>query len=417
MENEKVRVIVTTDSEIDDKCSMIRFLMHTNDFDVEGIISVNSKWQKDGHGEIWIHEMIDKYAQVYPNLIKHDKNYPTPEHLHSVTWQGLVDRAPIYAAAPPYRDTKGSDLIIDKLLDEDLRPVHVLMWGGGTMVAHAMWKIKHEYSSADFDHAVNKIRMYFIDYQEHGTGGGKWLRENISDALNILDYQFVGTWNYRPRKDQPYEDYMGTEWLNKHVKQNHGPLGEEYYGMHGGDLYVSEGDSPSFLWLVNNGLRSQERPDFGGWGGRHTNTGANQWNDAQDDGDTRKPLWRWTPATQNDWATRMDWGVKSYEEANHPPVVIVDGELDRTVSPGEIITLSATRTYDPDGDDLMYTWWQYYDADTVDTKIDITNPSSPSEAGFVVPDEKGKDIHIILEVQDNGEPTLTRYQRLIFTIQ
>ena len=187
--------------------------------------------------------------------------------------------------------------------------------------------------------------------------------------------------------------------------------------MHDGSLYVSEGDSPSFLWLVNNGLRSHERPDFGGWGGRHGNAGGNQWNDAKDDGDNRKPLWRWTPATQNDWAARMDWGVKSYEEANHPPVVVVDGELDRVVAPGETVSLSASKTQDPDGDDLSFTWWQYYDADTVEARIDIANSTSQTDASFVVPDESGRNIHVILEVKDNGEPALTRYQRVILTIQ
>lgn len=413
---DRLRVIITTDGEIDDKCSMYRFLLYANDFDIEAIISVNSKWQQDGHGEIWIHEMIDKYGEAFNQLLLHDKNYPTPEYLHSITWQGLVDRAPIYASAPPYRDTKGSDLIIEKLLDNDDRPVYISMWGGGTMVAHAMWKIQNEYSEEDFMKAVNKVRMYFIDYQEIGKGGGQWLRDNIPDALNILDHQFYETWNYKPRTRQPYEHMMGEDWLNKNIKNGHGALGDGYYVMHNG-LYVSEGDTPSFLWLVNNGLRSHERPDFGGWGGRHANIGLNQWYDASDDGDNKKPLWRWTEAIQNDWAARLNWCISSYEDANHHPVVIIDGELDRIVSPGETIFLSASKTYDPDGDTLSFSWWQYYDADSVSTRIDIKNPSSQNEANFIIPNEIGKDIHIILEVTDNGIPNLKSYARLIFHIK
>jgi len=34
----KPRVVVTTDGEIDDRCSMIRFLLYSNEFDVEAII-------------------------------------------------------------------------------------------------------------------------------------------------------------------------------------------------------------------------------------------------------------------------------------------------------------------------------------------------------------------------------------------
>ena len=35
---EKPRIIVTSDGEIDDQCSMIRFMLYTNECDVEGII-------------------------------------------------------------------------------------------------------------------------------------------------------------------------------------------------------------------------------------------------------------------------------------------------------------------------------------------------------------------------------------------
>ncbi|MFW5980565.1 MAG: nucleoside hydrolase-like domain-containing protein [Halanaerobiaceae bacterium] len=420
-QNEKPRVIITTDSEIDDRCSMIRFLSYTNEFEVEGIISVNSQYQKDGHGEIWIHEMIEKYGEVYENLIKHDSDYPTPERLHSVTWQGMVDRAPIYAEAPPYRDTKGSELIIEKLLDDDPRPVYISMWGGGTMTAHAFWKIKNNYSQVMFEKAVKKARMYFIWYQEIGTGGGQWLRDNVPEALNIRDEQFDGTWNYRPRSDQPYEDLMGEKWMTENVTENHGPLGAEYFSMEGGpgeddSLYVSEGDTPSFLWVVPNGLRSRENPAYGGWGGRHKNIGENQWDTGYDDGDSRKPMWRWMPAVQNDWAVRLDWCVMDYEEANHHPVAEVKGELNRVVTPGEEISLDASNSSDPDGDQLEFKWWHYFDADSCEEKVNIKNSNS-ARAKFVVPEQPGKKIHIILEVRDDGEPALTSYKRIIFSVE
>jgi hypothetical protein len=34
----------------------------------------------------------------------------------------------------------------------------------------------------------------------------------------------------------------------------------------------------------------------------------------------------------------------------------------------------------------------------------------------VVPDEPGKQVHIILEVTDDGDPPLKGYQRIIFNI-
>mgnify|MGYP003633623121 FL=1 len=43
MASEKPRVIVTSDGEIDDECSMVRFLLYANEFDIEGIITSSSQ--------------------------------------------------------------------------------------------------------------------------------------------------------------------------------------------------------------------------------------------------------------------------------------------------------------------------------------------------------------------------------------
>ena len=42
--NDKTRVIVTSDGEIDDECSLVRFLLYTNEWDVEGIITSSSQY-------------------------------------------------------------------------------------------------------------------------------------------------------------------------------------------------------------------------------------------------------------------------------------------------------------------------------------------------------------------------------------
>ena len=77
----KTRVLVTSDGEIDDECSMVRFLLYTNEWDVEGIVTSSSQYHWHGHkwaGDDWMNPYLDAYEKVYPNLIKHDKNYPTP---------------------------------------------------------------------------------------------------------------------------------------------------------------------------------------------------------------------------------------------------------------------------------------------------------------------------------------------------
>ena len=87
---EKPRVIVLTDAEIDDQCSMVRFLLYADDFDIDGIITTSSQYHSHGHnwtGDHWMDPYLDAYAKVYPNLKKNDPGYPTPgysesAHLH-----------------------------------------------------------------------------------------------------------------------------------------------------------------------------------------------------------------------------------------------------------------------------------------------------------------------------------------------
>ena len=65
------RIIATTDGEIDDRCSMVRFLLYNNEWDIEGIIHCSSKfhWKGDGHkikrhswaDETWLDKQIDLY--------------------------------------------------------------------------------------------------------------------------------------------------------------------------------------------------------------------------------------------------------------------------------------------------------------------------------------------------------------------
>ncbi|MCF7787595.1 MAG: DUF1593 domain-containing protein [Prosthecobacter sp.] len=119
----------------------------------------------------------------------------------------------------------------------------------------------------------------------------------------------------------------------------------------------------------------------------------------------------------NEWDIEgADWCVKEFKDANHAPVIQIKGALNMTVKAGETAKLEATAT-DPDGNNLTTRWWQYSDADSALTKVVITHPDSLDQASFVAPKEPGKQVHLILEVTDDGTPPLTRYQRIIFDIQ
>ena len=425
----KPRVIATTDGEVDDRSTMIRFLMYSCDFDVVGIIQVNSKYQKHGHSDQkWIEKELDAYEKVLPNLRKNNPDYPDASQLRSVVRVGNENKADLYVAPPDMgtKDTPGEELIIRTLLDKDPRPVHVLSWGGANTTASALWRLRTHYSKQQFDYAVSRIRICCIWYQD---GGGGWIQTNIPQAHIIEAYRWDNVWDYesydnarKPGKlsaNPPFiQEYMKPAWLDANIKNDHGPLGALYP-----QKYISEGDTPSFLDLINNGLEAYRDYTLGGWGGRFAYDNPafpNHLTDKhlKDDGNRNKMYWRWIPAAQNDFAARMEWCVKPFDQANHEPVVKLTNPSNMEVKPGEKVSLSAKGTSDPDGNTLTYKWWEYEDADTYPGSVQIED-SDKQNASMTVPAgaKAGQTIQIICEVTDNGTPPLTGYRRVLMTVQ
>jgi hypothetical protein len=125
---DKPRIIVTSDGEVDDECSMVRFLLYANDWDVEGIITSSSMYHWKGHrwaGDDWADPYLDAYSEVYPNLILHNSEYPSPEYLKSINLLGnIAGKGEMDSVTP------GSQHIVKVLLDEsDNRPIWLQAWG------------------------------------------------------------------------------------------------------------------------------------------------------------------------------------------------------------------------------------------------------------------------------------------------
>lgn len=440
------RVIVTSDGEIDDECSMVRFLLYANEWDIEGIVTSSSQYHWQGHrwaGDEWVEPYLEAYAKIYPNLVKHDPAYPTPEYLRARTLLGNVK-----AEGEMEEVTAGSQHIVKVLLDEsDDRPVWLQAWGGPNTIARALKTIEEEHPERMAE-VAKKIRLYFIWEQDNTYQ--RYIRPHWGkyDIPTVISDQFLAMAYDHQRREIPREmkHYYSSEWMNRNLLQDHGPL-LALYEAHDDGRFRSEGDSPAFLHVVPTGLRSTESPGWGGWGGRFVRVRDNTWLDPVAEpgyqypegrwytgsawGRTRlkkeipndaeltaylKPQWRWIDAIQNDFAARADWCVKSYDKANHPPQARVDGPLDRTARANERVELDAKPSTDPDGDSLTFAWWQYTNADTCEAVVDVSTAQDGAVAGFVVPDEPGKTVHMILEVTDGGDPPLTRYRRVIVTI-
>jgi hypothetical protein len=411
----KPRVIVMTDGEVDDRSSMIRFLLYTNDVELLAIIETNSVYQREGHSkEDWYEKQINAYEEVYPNLIVHDPDYPTAEEIRARSYVGDEDPEHIVVdmnspgrrpgMEPQIRpdawpDTPGSDRIVEILLEEDPRPVYIQAWGGGNTAARAFYKLKTEHPN-EYDRAVSKASMHNIWYQD---GAGSYIETYHPKVCMLLDYYFHGSWDYGSQS-------FTHGFIQNEVKLNHGPLGALYP-----QDYVSEGDSPAFLWTLKNGLRSYEDPTYGGWGGRYYKVEGldNVYVDV-----STASYSRWIEAANRDFQSRMDWCVKEkFEEANHKPIIQIQGEVDRNVKAGETVVLDARGTLDPDGNKMRFEWWQYQEAGSCDQMVKVDHAQG-KKVSFVAPIVNQQcTIHIVLEVSDSGSPALFSFQRMIITVE
>jgi hypothetical protein len=407
---QKPRVIVTTDGEIDDKTSFVRFLMYANEFDIEGLIYGNSKWQRHGHGTVWMQETIDEWASVLDNILMHQEGYPCPEYLKSICFAGNMDENFLHFTGP--LETEGARHIINVLLGPDPRPVWVQAWGGTNTIAQAISILEKDYRRKDILRAKSKLKIFAIADQDSTSA---WIRENHPEIFYIQSHQFTAL-NYQ-HEGHPYSDHVifSKEWTSRNVKIGHGPLGALY-----AQSYFSEGDSPAFFHLVGNGLRADTDPTWGGWGGRFKKNGkAKYFSDAVDDGDRMHGQWIWLLDIQADFAARMDWCAMDYKSANHYPSLPEDLPREIKALPGEVISLDAYGCSDPDGDQLHYKWWHYHFAGKTPLEKPLpVKGADKAHAEISIPESlAGKELHIILEVADNAQYQLKKYHRTIIHIQ
>lgn len=472
MGGRKARAIFTNDAECDDMNSLLHLLLCANDIDIEGLVLSSSIFHYEGDpaagiapkrwaGGQWMWDYLDDYERVYPKLLVHDAAYPTPDYLRSVTCIGNVKTTGCMD-----EDTAGSELIRHAIFSDDPRPVYLLAGGGTNTIARSLRCIEEQYRETDqwervYRQVCEKTIIYMIITQDDTYRdyiAGVWPDVRMLHCTSIFGFAFM--FNEQLCPADCLHTYRG-DWLYANVLSK-GPLCARYHTWFDGHVYpgeearsqfgsnpelaegnwwgkeprerydfISEGDSPAFLHLIDKGLRSTEDPSFGGWGGRFArkpdnefNGEADYWCSAVDDdhdgvrGDAYE-LTRWIADVMNDFASRASWCVADrFEDANHAPEVSVVEGLDLRAMAGERVTLHAKAT-DPDGDSLAYAWQRYHEADTCEADVELE--AEGAACSFVVPSDArpGQTIHVIVRVSD--EPMgraayMVNYARVIVTV-
>jgi hypothetical protein len=438
----KPRVVVLTDisNEPDDEESLVRFLVYSNEYDVEALIATTSVWLKSRIRPDLIREGVEAYGQVRDNLALHAEGFPSKDHLLARVKPGSPEFG--MRGVGEGKSTEGSRFLVEVVDRPDPRPVWVTVWGGANTLAQALWDVKNSRPQAGVDKFVEKLRVYTISDQDDA---GYWIRATFPSLLYIVSPSTVdekeyhlATWTGisgdRHYKNGPGDHFslVENDWLDANVRQSHGPLGARYPRW----AYIMEGDTPSFLGLIPNGLESSSDPSFGGWGGRYELRRPHGetrpiWTNSRDtvvtaDGRSHTSntatIWRWREAYQNDFAARMDWCVSPRNEANHNPVAVVDGHPGKEsillkVKAGGGLEFSAKGSSDPDGHALAYRWFAYPEAGTCAKAATISSGSGLAAQVRAPETAKPCTSHIILEVADAGSPKLFSYRRVVLQVQ
>ncbi len=315
---ERPRLAVLTDigGDPDDQQSLIRLMVYANEFEIEMLASSAAGTRGELKESVTrpdlIREIIAAYGKVLPNLKRHADGWPTTDQLLDVVKQGNPRRE--RANIGDTHDTEASSYLISRIDGgSTAKPLNIVVWGGQTDLAQALWRVKHDRGTDAFTSFVAKFRVYDINDQD---GIAEWMSQEFPGMNYILAKAPAN----RDKREGVYRGmYLGgdesltsRDWIEKNVRSS-GALGALYpmktHTAPNPHTCMKEGDTPSWFFFLPMGGNDPNDPSKAGWGGQFKKAANGWWRDipAAEGFDPRSTVHQWRPAFQADFAKRMTW--------------------------------------------------------------------------------------------------------------
>ena len=296
----KIKTILTTDMEVDDRNSLIHLCLYLNEIDLRGVIYTSSQYHFNGDGihtlgEItpnyrcsglaglerprkiqgtdpsakdlkvfrpfplgWIENLWQKeYAEAYPYLLQQDPSFPSPEYLLSITKVGNIE-----FEGDVRFETEGSKLIKEAILSIDDEPLYLQSWGGVNTIVRALLSIYEEYGNTEkwediYQRVIHKVRIFGVT--DRIGQDNSYLDARIPELypdLVLLSSEFVyGTYNYFRFIPKDLHPLFSADAMKKYIHEGNGSLMEAYHLM--GDGKRVEGEAEIYQFGITSAL------DFG----------------------------------------------------------------------------------------------------------------------------------------------------------
>jgi Cellulose-binding Sde182, nucleoside hydrolase-like domain/Cellulose-binding protein Sde0182, C-terminal domain len=420
-----LRLIVETDAggDPDDEQSLVRFLLYASEWDVEGIIA-NRPHAREGEnknpnrtGLAIVRAQLEAYGRCWPNLVKHDPRFPTQQQLWQRSLAGYDDT------------TEAVDRIIAAVDSNDPRPVWYSDWGtdaGGATnnLRRALDRVLDQRGPEGYAKFKARLRLASADAFGRHT-------DQVQPPFPL----WIDTFRPELKRKRWYHTFSaltataGGFDVERDLRSGHGPLGALY------PLNTThpqkEGDTMSFLYLIPTGMNDPQEPTWGSWAGRYGPRDdaagrayywANQADAYRGNTSRENTLARWAVALQHDFAARADWCMAAeFSRANHRPLAVLNGDRSQrivtiTARAGERIELSAAGSSDPDNQAFKQTWSIYPEPGTFRGPLELSATAGPSTSLTAPPVTKPATIHVILELEDAGTPSLFAFRRAIIAV-